>query len=154
MELHLPALRTLALSTRGQKAWAAPSALSELSTALASAPGITALALEERPMWTHTPHLAHLQFNFPNGILMGAATHDASARVLRARYLRHVAGYPERGCPLRVMRICAKGVVGRERAGGAAWASAWAGDAPRVALEIAEMSLFWGARFDPRGCLT
>jgi hypothetical protein len=122
----------------------------------APAPRPALLHATTSPMWTHTPHLAHLQFDFPNGILMEAATHDAAlVSFVRAIFATWLDVW-RAACPLRVMRICAReGLLGRGSAqASAAWATAWAGDVPRVALEIAEMSaglvatdarLLWGA---------
>ncbi|KAF8149763.1 hypothetical protein BJ912DRAFT_1121803 [Pholiota molesta] len=98
--LHLPAVRTLALSAPGAKVWEDSRALRELYAVLASTPAVTQLALEDpldivavalsfarldapptalptlpavEPIWQHAPALARLHLALPSRLTLHTA---------------------------------------------------------------------------------
>ncbi|KAF8175561.1 hypothetical protein BJ912DRAFT_1147064 [Pholiota molesta] len=126
--LHLPALRTLALSPPGARAWEDPRALRELYTVLRSTPAVTTLALEDttlsfdvralptaipalpgvEPIWAHAPALAHLTLALP----VASSRHRERRDAALALFVRHVfsadSGWLDLrnpGCPIRAVTL-------------------------------------------------
>ncbi|KAF8182692.1 hypothetical protein BJ912DRAFT_1061569 [Pholiota molesta] len=157
--LHLPALRTLALSPPGANAWEDHRALRELYTVLRSTPAVTTLALEDttlsfdvralpahipalpgvEPIWAHAPALAHLTLALP----VASSRHRERRDAALALFVRHVfsaeSGWLDLqnpGCPIRAVTLSNGGQFHRVCDSVMASVREHAAKAPNVAFGI------------------